>query len=197
MELEEKREAAKNLYNDALRWNRLAQIAVTDEAAFDELYDHFFPIIYNVIYARVKNSDIADDIVSDTFLKVCKSLYTFDSKKASFSTWISRIAIRTLTDYYRWQSHRQGNVEWEDIYAPAAPEKDTPESKFLNAENRKELLLALDKLEEREKRIVELKFWGDLSNKEIADTLDLTPNNVGVILHRAMGKLKNILSREN
>jgi len=59
MELEEKREATKNLYMDALRWNRLAQDAVTDEAAFDELYDHFFPIIYNVIYARVKNADVA------------------------------------------------------------------------------------------------------------------------------------------
>lgn len=196
MELEQKREAAKNLYMDALRWNRLAQRAITDDAALDELYDHFFPIIYNVIYARVKNADVADEVVSDTFLKVCKNLNTFDSSKASFSTWISRIAIRTLTDYYRWQSHRKGNVEWEDVYEPIAPEKDTPESRVLNAENRKELLLALDKLDEREKRIVELKFWGDLSNKEIADTLDLTPNNVGVILHRAMGKLKSILGRE-
>ena len=196
MELEEKKEATKKIYMDALRWNRLAQEAVTDEAAFDELYDHFFPIIYNVIYVRVKNADVADDIVSDTFFKVNKNLHTFDSRKASFSTWISRIAIRTLTDYYRWRSHREGNVEWEDVYSPAAPENDTPESKVLNDENRKELLLALDKLDEREKRIVELKFWGDLSNKEIADTLELTQSNVGVILHRAMGKLKNILGRE-
>lgn len=178
-----------------IRWNRLAEQAVTDEAAFDELYEHFFPIIYNLIYVRVKNSATADDIVSDTFLKAFKSLSSFDSQRASFSTWLSRIAMRTLTDYYRWQSHRQGNVEWDDVLSPAAPEKEEPEQQYLVSEGRKDLLLALGKLGEREQRIVEMKFWGDMSNKEIAETLDLTPSNVGVILHRAIGELKKILGR--
>jgi len=41
-----------------------------------------------------------------------------------------------------------------------------------------------------------MKFWGDMSNKEIAETLDMTASNVGVILHRAMGQLREILGRE-
>ncbi|MBR3723649.1 MAG: RNA polymerase sigma factor [Selenomonadaceae bacterium] len=180
-----------------IRWNRLAERAVTDEDAFDELYNHFFPIIYNLIYVRVKNSAVADDIVSDTFLKACKSLADFDSRKASFSTWLSRIAMRTLTDYYRWQSHRQGNVEWDDVLSPAAPEMEQPEQQYLAAEGKKELLLALDILSDRERQIVEMKFWGDMSNKEIAETLDLSASNVGVILHRAMGVLRKVLGRNS
>lgn len=179
----------------AARWNNLAVEALGDERAFDELYDHFFPIIYNVIYVRVKNSAIADDIVSDTFMKMTQNLASFDPERASFATWLSRIAMRTLTDYYRWQSHRQ-NVEWDDVFSPAVDEKERPEGHLLEKEGKSELLLALDKLSERERRIIELKFWGEMSNKEIAESLDMTPSNVGVVVHRAMGQLKKILSRE-
>ena len=179
-----------------LRWNRLAEQAVNDEEAFDELYEHFFPIIYNLIYVRVKNSAVADDIVGDVFLKMTQNLETYDIRKASFSTWLSRIATRTLTDYYRWNSHRQGNVEWDDFFSPAAPESEQPEKNYLATEGKSELLLALGKLSEREQRIIEMKFWGDMSNKEIADAMDMTASNVGVILHRAMGRLKEILGRD-
>lgn len=189
-------QAEENAPNSAARWNNLAKRAVADETAFDELYDHFFPIVYGLIYARVKNSTVADDIVSDVFLKMTENLEKFDPAKASFATWLNRITFRTLTDYYRWQGYRQGNTEWDDVLSPAAPQKEEPEYKYLAAEGKKELLLALGKLSDREQRIIEMKFWGDMSNKEIAETLDMTASNVGVILHRAMGQLREILGRE-
>ena len=176
-------------------WNAIAQQAVDDDEAFDELYEHFFPKIYNLIYARVKNAATADDIVSDVFIKMVEHLAEFDSSKASFATWLSRIATRTLTDYYRWQSHRQ-NVEWDDVFSPSVDEKERPEGQLLVKEGKSELLMALGKLSEREQRIIELKFWGEMSNKEIAETLDVSAANVGVILFRAMGSLRKILGEE-
>jgi RNA polymerase sigma-70 factor (ECF subfamily) len=176
-------------------WNIVARQAVEDDAAFDELYEHFFPKIYNLIYARVKNAATADDIVSDVFIKMVEHLAEFDSSKASFATWLSRIATRTLTDYYRWQSHRQ-NVEWDDVFSPSVDEKERPEGQLLVKEGKSELLMALGKLSEREQRIIELKFWGEMSNKEIAETLDVSAANVGVILFRAMGSLRKILGEE-
>ena len=176
-------------------WNEIAQQALTDNTAFDELYEHFFPKIYNLIYARVKNSTVADDIVSDVFEKMVEHLAAFDSSKAAFATWLSRIATRTLTDYYRWQSHRQ-NVEWDDVFSPKVDDMEQPDGQLLAKEGKKELLLAMDKLSEREQRIIELKFWGDMSNKEIAEILGISSANVGVILFRAMGTLKQILGQE-
>lgn len=180
---------------DEKNWNDIAQQAVADDEAFDELYEHFFPKIYNLIYARVKNAATADDIVSDVFIKMVEHLAEFDSSKASFATWLSRIATRTLTDYYRWQSHRQ-NVEWNDVFSPSVDEKERPEGQLLVKEGKSELLMALGKLSEREQRIIELKFWGEMSNKEIAETLDVSAANVGVILFRAMGSLRKILGEE-
>ena len=176
-------------------WNSIAQIAVNDDKAFDELYEHFFPRIYNLIYARVKNAAAADDIVSDVFIKMVEHLAEFDSSRASFATWLSRIATHTLTDFYRWQSHRQ-NVEWDDVFSPAIEEKERPEGHLLVKEGKSELLQALGKLSDREQRIIELKFWGDMSNREIAETLDISAVNVGVILFRAMGTLRQMLGAE-
>ena len=174
-------------------WNAIAQQAVANDEAFDLLYEHFFPRTYNITYARVKNAALADDIVSDVFIKMVEHLAEFDSSKASFATWLSRIAMRTLTDYYRWQSYRQ-NVEWDDVFSPAVDEKERPEGQRLIKEGKHELLLAIGKLGEREQRIIELKFWGDMSNKEIADTLGISASNVGVILFRAMGTLRQALA---
>ena len=53
----------------------------------------------------------------------------------------------------------------------------------------------MDNLSEREKDLIIKKFWGGMSNKEIAEQEGMTASNVGVILHRAMGKLRNILEK--
>ena len=68
-----------------------------------------------------------------------------------------------------------------------------PEEKLIQDENKKALMKALEKLSPRERQIVSMKYFNDMSNVEIAEALDLTASNVGIILFRAMGKLKNFL----
>lgn len=175
-------------------YNKLAMRAATDKQALHELYEAFFPRVYNFIYARTKNAAVADDIVSDTFLKAVKNIGSFDSTLASFSTWLFRIANNTLYDYTKWKSYRQ-DAEWDDNYGGKTESKNEPEGMFFANEEKKMLLDALKKLNEREQKIVELKYFSDLSQKEIATLLDITPSNVGVILHRAIGKLKKELEK--
>ena len=81
----------------------------------------------------------------------------------------------------------------DDSFEPSAPENEEPEVLITKSETSRELLSALNNLNERERRIVELKFWGDLDSSSIADVLSMSEGNVRVVLHRALGKLKNIL----
>ena len=60
-------------------------------------------------------------------------------------------------------------------------------------EERRALLNAIEKLKEREREVIELKYFADCSNVEIAEILNLTPSNVGIILFRALKKLKEFL----
>ena len=173
-------------------YNELAVRATTDEEAFEELYEYFFPRVYNFIYARLKNADDADDVTSVTFIKMNEHLEDYDPAKAAFSTWLFRIAINAIIDKTRQTQHNQ-ETEWEDFFDPVAPEYNEPEARMISNETSRELLLALDKLSDRERRIIELKFWGDMDTHAIADILDIKEGNVRVTLHRALSKLKNIL----
>lgn len=173
-------------------YNELALRATTDEEAFEELYEYFFPRVYNFIFARLKNVADADDVTSITFMKMNENLESYDPTKAAFSTWLFRIANNALIDHTR-RHEKKNETEWDDLLDPAAPEREEPESVMMSGETSRELLAALSKLNERERRIVELKFWGDLDTREIAEILSMTEGNVRVTLHRTLGKLKNIL----
>ena len=173
-------------------YNELARRATTDEEAFEELYEHFFPRVYNFIYARLKNSADADDVTSTTFLKMNENLESYDPNRAAFSTWLFRIATNSIIDHTRHIEKNQ-ETEWEEFFDPAAPEHEEPERQMITAETSRGLLAALDKLSERERRIIELRYWGEQDTKTIAELLSMTDSNVRVTLHRALGKLKNIL----
>ena len=77
--------------------------------------------------------------------------------------------------------------------AYAAPDYEEPERQIIASETSRGLLKALDKLSERERRIIELRYWGEQDTRTIAELLSMTESNVRVTLHRTLGKLKNIL----
>ena len=178
--------------NEIKYYNELAVRARVDEDAFNEMYQHFFPRVYNFIFARMKNVDAADDVVSVTFMKVYENLDRYNPTKAAFSTWIFRIASNSMLDYYR-RTQSRGEVEWDETFDPPAPEFQEPETQALIEDGKAEILKAMDKLNERERRIVELKYFSDMGNKEIAQLLGISANNVGVVLHGALKKMRKIL----
>lgn len=176
-------------------YNKLAQRAIYDDDAFNELYDHFFPRVYNFIFARLKNPDAADDIVSITFMKMYENLSRYDPNKAAFSTWLFRIALNSMTDFFRRKENSQ-ETEWEEFFDPAAPEYQEPEAQALAEEGKTELLKAIDTLTDKERRAVELKYFSGLGNKEIAELMGITANNVGVVLFGALKKLRKKLGED-
>ena len=172
-------------------YNELAGKAKTDQEAFCELYDYFFPRVYSYIFGKVKNNDIADDIISITFEKVFLHLKEYDAGKGAFSTWIFRIAINEMTSFFRKQTASK-ETSWEEFFDPA-DKRATPEQKVVSDEGDRYLLCALEKLPPREREIVSMKYFMGISNKEIAEALGMTPGNVGVVLHRSLAKLKVLL----
>ena len=176
-------------------YNELARRAITDEEAFEELYEHFFPRVYNFVYARLKNSADSDDVTSTTFLKMNENLENYNPERAAFSTWLFRIANNAIIDQTRRVDKNQ-ETEWEEFFDPAAPENDEPEHRMMRSEASHGLLAAIDKLNERERRIIELRYWGEQDTRTIAEILSMSESNVRVTLHRALGKLKNILGDE-
>ena len=173
-------------------YNKLAELAINDDEAFTELYEKYFPLVYGMIFARLKDVTAADDVVSEIFMKVALNLDSHD-KKYAFSTWLFTIARNTLADYYRRQI-RRFEESWDAFLEREAPISEQPEEKLLASERTEKLLRAMSKLDDRQRRIIELKYWSELSNVEISEILGLSASNVGFIHYQAMKRLRAMLA---
>jgi len=171
----------------------LVRQALSDSEFFAEIYDHYYPRVYNYLRLRVANSQIADDLASQVFEKALSKLGSYSSEKGSFSVWLFTIAANTLKDYYRTQKRGIFHPT-EVIEEMAAVLEPGIEEKVFWDETKGQLLNALKQLSIREQNLIALKFWGDLNNRQIARMMNLSENHVAVILFRAIKRLREILT---
>lgn len=184
--------AAFPMKKDGDCWGKLACAAVTDEGAFTELYDYFFPRVYRYLLGKTKDSALADELVSDTFLRVFKHLKDYDPEKGAFSTWIFRIAFNAMNTRYGSREFTS-ETAWDEAFDPPAPDSETPEQRALSAERNRELRDAVNQLPERQRKILEMTYWMEMNSGEIAEALGMAPSSVRVTLKHARENLRRIL----
>ncbi|MBU2572761.1 MAG: sigma-70 family RNA polymerase sigma factor [Elusimicrobia bacterium] len=163
--------------------------------SFEELYEKYFSRIYSYILYRVISPDLADDMVSLVFEKILDKYAGFDPAKAVIiEAWIFAIARNTLNDHFR----RKKILTWlsmsgmeDHIKSGESVENDAEKHELAG-----KVLKAVEQLSNQEREIIALKFTLAMTNRAIADTTGLGESNVGVILFRAMRKLKELLGPE-
>ena len=173
-------------------YNRLAALAVKDDEAFIELYNKFFPPIYGMIFAQIKNVSAVDDVVNEIFMKVALNLDKYD-RKFAFSTWIFAIARNSLADYFRRQNRNREDSR-KEFFEREASLDEQPDEKILSEETIEDLLRAMGKLSARQRKILELKYWAELANIEIAQFMNLSTSNVGYLHYQAIKKLRKLMT---
>lgn len=161
------------------------------ELQFTDIYEEYYKRIFNYVSYRVSSIHTAEDLTSVVFEKILIKLSTYSNQKAPFEVWMFAIARNVVNDYYRRQKKRQ----WFslDIVKELISSRKDPENLFLKEEQSDKLITALHKLNERERNLVALKFGACLRNTEVAEITGLSESNIGVILYRAMKKLKTEL----
>jgi RNA polymerase sigma-70 factor, ECF subfamily len=115
---------------------------------------------------------------------------SYKSEKASFSTWIFTIARNTLTDHFR-RAHNQNTLPLDDPIPVVPDGGDSPEAELDRAEDLKILNACLAELSPTEREIISLKFGAEMTNRQIAKTLAISESNVGIIVFRAIRKLRD------
>ena len=163
------------------------------EKDFTYIFETYYKRVYNYIYYRVNCHHTAEDLVSQVFEKVMLKIDTYSKDKSPFEVWLFAIARNTVKDYFR--SSKKYKFLSIDSIKELISKKKTPEDIVETSETNDELLKALRILDTREQNIVALKFGAELKNVEIAEMLNLTESNVGVILYRTVKRLKKELER--
>ena len=157
--------------------------------AFAELYEQYMPKVYRYINFRIRDEDTSQDLTSTVFQKALSKFSGFNPHKASFSTWIFTITRNTVIDYYRVHKKHEHSEPWTSEYTPA--ESPSPEEEVIRTEYTQKLRDFLSRLKKREQDVIILKYSNGMSNREIAEALNLTESNVGSILCRTIRRLRN------
>jgi len=169
----------------------LIEKAINDDKAFEVLYDFYFEKIYFYTFKRIGHKETTEDIVSEIFTKIFLNLnkYKSDDKYSSFSCWVYKIATNSIIDYYR--KHKIKEVELDKANTIEDKSKNQEEKMLENVDSIK-IKNCIKSLPEKYQKIINLKFFGELSNEEIAETLNISKNNAGVLIYRALKSFKKI-----
>ncbi len=173
-----------------LQW--IAAARRGDRNAFNRLVQAYQIPVYNLTYRMLGNAQEAEDAAQETFLRAYKRLSTYLPDK-KFSNWILSIASHYCIDLLRRRRFQWLSVEDDPTVAWLSSDEEQPDDAALRRERAEEVRVLLERLEPSYRAPLVLRYWHDLSYKEIADMLELTEPAVKTRLHRARLQMAALL----
>ncbi len=173
----------------------------------DTWVDNYGDYLFNFAVGRVSDSEIAKDLVSETFLAGLKSAKNYKGEAAE-RTWLIAILKRKVIDYYRKINSKKGKAEVRVNYSsPSNPEGDWLEERVADpysmlensAMENEELGLAIQeciaKLPKKQSMVFTMKTIQGISTEDICNELGINPSNLWVMIHRARTALMGCLNQ--
>jgi RNA polymerase sigma-70 factor, ECF subfamily len=155
--------------------------------ALEELYLLHFDRIYSYLHIAVGNRHDAEDLTTQTFLRMLESIGRFRFGKAPFSAWLFRIAHNLAMDHFRANRRLQPAAE---VPEPDGAAEDSAEDRAMQEIGRRSMLDLIAALSAEQQQVLTLKFVFNFSNGEAATILGKTEGAVKSLQHRALASLQ-------
>jgi RNA polymerase sigma factor (sigma-70 family) len=168
-----------------------------DQIAFNFLLDTFWNDVYGFQLKRTANEIDAEDITIQTFSKAFDKIHTFNDKFV-FKTWLISISKNVHIDLLRKKSasiFSETTIEQEEKVYLVVDENPTPEDKIIREQNLAKLLRDIKQLKPKYQEVIQLRYFQELSYKEISEQINESMNNVKVKLLRAKKLLAAIIKK--
>lgn len=164
----------------------------SDKEKFEYLYSKYKNLLLHKAYEILKDYMLAEDAVSEAYLRIYKNLHKIDdpdsNQSIAFAVTIAKNTALTILSREKAKS--------TELYDETQPDEFDLEQHVLSELSSGAVYSAMECLGEELRGIFLLKFAYDMPHREIAQTLGITENNVTVKLHRAKKKLAEILKKE-
>lgn len=176
-----------------LRQNERGESIARDQCAnIETLYRRYYPGVLTFLCFLVGTPEVAEDLTSLVFEKALMHLADLRTPGTA-GPWLFRIARNCAADYFR---RCKPTVSLEHLVPADHPQIDSLEERAIAGEEQTVLLAQLNRLSEREREVIGLKFVANLNNREIAHVLQIPEGTVGSLLYRALRRLRAALSEE-
>jgi RNA polymerase sigma-70 factor (ECF subfamily) len=159
-----------------------------DREALEELYLIHFDRIYSYLHVSVGNRHDAEDLTTQTFLKMLEKIGSFRWQSAPFSAWLFRIAHNLAMDHFRAGRRWQPTEEVPE--PPAHDAEPSAEMEAMRTIGRESMLKLIENLSPEQQQVLTLKFVFNLPNAEVAAIIDKTEGAVKSLQHRALVSLQ-------
>jgi RNA polymerase sigma-70 factor (ECF subfamily) len=185
-----------------------SQMADRPISASHRWIDDHGDALYRFALVRVRNSDVAEDLVQETLLAALQGTYR-ETGPAAERNWMIGIIKHKIVDYFRrtareplreFADSQSGDEDflpdghWKPAMAAIGGWPEKPDGLLERKQFWEALATCLEKLPPRAAQVFTLREMDEVETEEICRLLSLTPTNLGVILHRARKQLRNCLS---
>ena len=168
-----------------------------DQKAFKILFDMHWDYLYGFMLKTIQNDEITEDIVVKTFAKAFDKIHSYDSEY-NFKTWLLTISKNLYKDFLR-SENKISKIETRPLYLKNKnyPTSISPEEIIINSQKLEFLLDSMRTMKDEYRKILRLRFFEDLSYKEISKKLNQPLNTVKVKILRAKNLLNTKINAEN
>lgn len=161
---------------------------------FEDIYRQHVTPVWRYVRLRVPSDSDAEDVTSQVFEKALTSWSSYDAARGGVAGWLIGIARHAVADWWR----KQGR-ELPSEHVGAGREEaaaDDPEGDALRSLGADDVRRRLGVLTAREREAVALRFGSELNSTEIAAILGVTPSAARMLVHRAVGRLREVMADE-
>jgi RNA polymerase sigma-70 factor, ECF subfamily len=176
-----------------------------DAAAWEEIVQRYHRRIYNVCYRFAGDAENAQDLTQEVFIKMYRTLKTYDSGKGAFMTWVTTITRNLLVDHFRksksdritdsLDSVPSEHEDSQPLSEQIADQSLPPDAAVQSRETREMVHFALQKLSPELREAVILRDLQDMDYREIATALRVPEGTVKSRINRGRAELARLLQR--
>ena len=168
---------------------RLIRAAQADIRQFSLLYNRYYKQIFLFVYKRVSDESETADLTAQVFLKAMQSLPRYEFKGLPFSSWLYRIAVNEVNQFFRSsKKHQYISLDTEGM-RHLAEDEDEPFDESVIGRMKE----AVAKLEPDDVQMIQLRYFDKIPFKDVADIFGISENNAKVRMFRILQKLKKLM----
>jgi len=168
----------------------LVRVAGRDREAFEQLYHRYVRSVFGLALRRLRDRQRAEDAVQETFSAVWRSAASYKPERGPAAPWLYAVARNAIVDRLRARTEPPGELPETASTEPGPAER--AESSYVTWRVQR----AMEELPDREREVLELAYWSEMSQSEVAGYLDIPLGTVKTRTRSGLSRLADLLEGE-